>query len=351
MLKRKTIYFVSRLLAIVYLTLTFISCSDENPVISPDNYGFDSARFNWTEDTIGNQSMYNYAFWVPDTSNIFLIDAYSNTLLKLDNRNKTFYTFSNNILISVLLGPDLNNGYMFGTDVTEGNTKFLVWKYIGNSFVMIQEIPIPFSTRLWQGYYVSQSEMWFIGRDDGFIAKYDGSSITQYRLPDTLLYMDIFADKQNKIKITALGEEIRNPYPLLINYIFEYDDINNNWNVVFREYYDFSLVVLDRQIFGVKKRAIYSFNGQTFQKILDFSNYLITTGDMEGLSISNFMITCCIPIGNPSSGLAHWNGSKLSNENIRFCTTGARVKMFNDRLCVLVRAANGTTYINIGKKK
>ena len=73
-----------------------VSC-DSDPVTPPpssSNYEFDSARFNWSVDTVDDWGFDIFSVYSPDTSEIFAANNGGDYLLHIHNGIQTKYYFS-----------------------------------------------------------------------------------------------------------------------------------------------------------------------------------------------------------------------------------------------------------------
>ena len=237
----------------------------------------------------------------------------------------------------------------------------IIWKYLGDNFVKIQVFAIDVPTKLRCAFYESPSDIWVAGWN-GFVARYDGVDIFEYQLSDSLIFLDIFRDKQNKLKLFAFSEDFLHMY-CLINHIYEYNPELNNWTYLFRDTvgtsdYGYGLVVLDKEIIGVGNNpgeiSIHSFDGLHFRKIIDFGKIANSINMIDGLSLSNFVISGAFTFGTAHTGLSHWNGINLSKEEVPYTSSFSKIKYYNENFCAFTRQCvhNGNgTEIFIGKRK
>jgi len=330
-----------------------ISCNKENSVnpISEEQ-GFDSARFIWTYDTIMYDS-YTDDLWVPDTNNIFVLNSMNNHLVRLNNGIKYRYEFGNKARMFKMIGSDINNGYLFGTEINGNLYKPVVWKWTGNNFVELPTNLITKYTEEQAGLYISPSEMWLAG-SNGVVLKYNGNDFTAYDLPDSLLMMRVFLDNQNVLKI--LGVYYKNLESPMYFHIFKFE--NNGWDLIYRDTIirnSIGFDVLNHEIIGKGEGGIYTFDGQNFHLLINYFHMLFIFA-VDGVSLYNF-----IALGQGSDitnmgFIFHWNGNKWSKE-IEAANGEAglygKIKMVNEKYYVYISRPYGMNITNlfIGRKK
>jgi hypothetical protein len=309
---KKSIYIVPIIFVIIFLCY---SCSDDaNNTLKPvsnDPCDYDSARFKWTADTIWNNDM-SYDLWAPDTNNIFTLSWAKNFILRKNNGLFTRYDFSSNENVFKMVGDNINNGYLFG--VTENYPKYkpTVWKWTGNGFSIIPTNFVSEKSKVIQAaLYVNPNEMW-IASVSGAVLKYDGTDFTQYDFPDSLYFMNIFYDKQNKLKILAA-----HPGTLDTIYFYIYEFDNNTWKNIYYNFIPNNRICFDvfnNELIGRGKGFLYSFDGRYFSNLLNLCNNDYVIFKPAGQSINNMLGLFSRHYN--SSIYYHWNGIKWSNEKI-----------------------------------
>jgi len=334
MLHSKSIFFVSIFLISLYLIISLFSCNKENPVV-PIESCRDSARFNWTADTVWEIDITG-DLWAPDTNNIFTIAQFDNFIIRRNNGTYSRIDFPDNEYLCKMVGDNINNGYLFGY-ISDGQyTKPAVWKWTGNGFANIPTNNVIKNVGIVAGLFVSPTEICAVCSMKPSLL-FDGSNFTLYPLPDSILYQEIFFDAQHKLKILGVWvtSDIANYYILEFkNYQWEIIYKSPNTNLICRVFND--------KVIGQGTDGIYLFDGQNFNRIIELceSFYVFY---IAGTSFNDFM--GALKPNNPICIFQHWNGIKWSTENLNAQGSEfGQLRMVNSNFFVSVQSYWGTYY-------
>lgn len=294
------------------------SCSEKDVISGNETYLFDSARYNWTADTL--QGVFITQLLVLDTNQVFLTD--NNNLIHFDGTHYTFYNtngegFSGHILAGldgshIYVGgeiPQLLNGRYFG--------KPAVKRWNGSSFELIK-LPTfeTISDAVRSIYPRTSSEIWF-GTVKGKVFRYDGqTNFENYRFVDTSFTIsnmvaingELFA-VATKVFHDTLG--LNDSTTLAI---FKYDGLD--WSkAYFKSFHQsdslfYAVRIVNKNIYAIKENdGILKFNGTDFIKIVNISQFEISpSAEMGGNLPLNFIVA------NRDHKLYNWNGNKWSRE-------------------------------------
>jgi hypothetical protein len=319
------------LINLTILSFLFSSCSDDT--VSPPKppvSEFDSARFNWRTVQIPNHGF--AGMWAQDTSKIFLINYNNHSLYIESGGIVSIYDFG-------IYGPNeivgLSNNeiYIFGTDF---NGYMTIIKWNGGSFEYYPTDKNVHDFRYVRGCAINSSEVWILSQ--GGISKFDGVNMAYYSYEDTLLVpIRLFRTIDYKIQYIAT----RNTDTTIQQSLFEFQDTGfvKIYNDIRRinppRDYTF-LRVMNGNKFGMELNSplglpgsicIKYFTGTSFTDYFCFDSkiqaeWVFRPGYPQGPDLQNFMeIVDAPPPGSVfdsvTVGLIHWNGSKLSKEQIR----------------------------------
>ena len=340
------------LLLIALCSIFVVSCSEDNPVTPPpaEPYHYDSARFNWKVDTLFGQGFYA-GLWAKDTNDIFITNVFTNQLVHIKNGVKTFTQYP---LLGSVLGDEMNSGYLVTAKLIDTIYQPFLQKYDGNNFI---DIPVP--QNLERNFFINAvmiknpNEMWFgsDGYEDGFIIKFDGTSLTSYILEDSRTKaLKFFYDESNKFKLLASIHHLDTDKTEFLIYEFT----GSQWVKIFSDLNSMPLryIILNKYVSAV--------NGSTIFELVDNSLIPRITLDplgsnfsMGGYSFNNIIFPSSIRINNSVSSLFHWNGKKWSLELSRYFTDPlTEVFIINENYYYVVSYdQNGRTYLMRGLKK
>ncbi len=312
MLKRKTIYFVSRLLASVCLTLTFISCDKENPVIPPSTNPLivDSNFFDWHFDTLQISPM--FGMYIADTNKVIIPGNHYSTYI--NNGSIQYISHNDNDFEGWCVnGTDINNVYIGGASISQYRTKLKRWNGVG-----IEDIAMPIDTscRIISIETISENDIW-ISTNKSIIYHYSNQFFTTYRLDSELVDGLIYKDNIGGL-YAAL---VKIFYGLNSHMLYMFKFENNSWIEVCKDsvsenselqiFIGFS----ESKMLRSGKTGIYYFNGNKWEKYVNLGNtlrpYLAC-----GSSAENIMFRA--DEGNQSY-LFHYDGNRLyRNSDLMF---------------------------------
>jgi len=330
----KSILFVPMIILVI---ISIYSCN-ENSVIPkvPKESCRDSARFNWTADTVWESDITG-DLWAPDTNNIFTIARYDNFIIRRNNGTYSRIDFADNEYLCKMVGDNINNGYLFGYISDGQNTKPAVWKWVGNGFVNIPTNNVIKNVGIEAGLFVSPTKVWAVCSMKASLL-FDGSNFTLYPLPDSILYQGIFFDAQHKLKILGVWQtsDSTNYYILEFkNYQWEIIYKSPNTNLICR--------VFNNEVIGQGTDGIYFFDGQNFNRIIELCES-IHIDYISGTSFNDFM-GVLMPISNQLNVFFHWNGIKWSKEDMKGNGNEfGQLKMINNNFYVSVQSCWGCYY-------
>ncbi|MCB0728087.1 MAG: hypothetical protein KDD00_11525 [Ignavibacteriae bacterium] len=353
-LKSIPVYF----LMIINLSLFLNSCSNDNPVNSPppdQPYDYDSARFDWTVDTLGGSGfLYGFlgSLWAVDTNEILIPNIFENSLLHLKDGVKTITYYPAENRVGLILDDDQNNGYRIG-DVLIGNFyQPIIQKWDGSAFVDISN-PQNFDRNffIWTAMIKNDNEMWF-GLTDGTVVKYDGKNFTSYpSLGPDIVFTKIFYDNLNQLTILAWDPHHKIDH----TEFFVFQLINDTWVKVFADYDMLRPIrynTIENSIIASSSNGFYKLVDSTLVPTLTVPNIYYLTFDAT--SNSNILITGYHRIENYISPFFHWNGKKWSREGPNnFPMVESRVHFLNENVVYIVTYDHtwNLTYLMRGTKK
>jgi hypothetical protein len=303
------------------LLLLIIGC-DEDPITPPlaGDYDFDSARFNWSVDTVNDWGFDLFSVYSPDTSEIFAANNNGDYLLHIHNGIQTRYYFS-----------DFSPHYVGGTSSNEvyiGGGKFNgsiylphLKKWTGGGFIDI-DIPTkyPFEEVIGNGIINSGSDMWFCTQLK--LIKYDGSQFTEYIFTDTSRIPFGFFLKNGTVPTIVSNYLEPNTDTVLGNSIYELQGdtvieiFQKSWYQNPIEY--IPLRVMKENIYGTRYDHVYNFVlPDLIPSVTPPEGYFFASG-ITGNSINDFIIIMNggdppTPFG-PFVWFYHWDGIKFSKE-------------------------------------
>ena len=315
---------VSGFLAVIITAITFISCGDDTVVNTDNGITFDSARFDWTifyVDGIDYNGMY-----CPDSSNVYLINEFTNKMTRLENGVRTDYNFVD-FVPAYIMGLSNYDIYIYGYNTTLPGNPAKLKKFNGVTFTDV-EINFPDNQHLWiwGGIAKSNNEIWLT--TNKFVGKYDGNNFSRYAVQDTMenIY-SIYYDNNNKLQYIS--------YRYISFYVFQigvFQFNNNSFVKVFSQLRDtvntISLYEFKGNKYGLKNggECFYRFdNGSFTEQQCIAPYYFLTYGRaVTGSSLNDFTAI----LGGFEGTLqfqfiCNWNGSKWSKES--FYVTGANI--------------------------
>src|SRR5690606_39693854 len=77
--------------------ICFLIGCDEDPITPPpaSDYEFDSARFNWSVDTLPGWGYTPFSIFSPDTSDLIAVNSVGDFMVRIKDGIKSQYFFSN----------------------------------------------------------------------------------------------------------------------------------------------------------------------------------------------------------------------------------------------------------------
>ena len=322
MIKKKSIpvFFVAVALCLFLIN----SCNDkENPVTMPDEeYQFDSARYNWTIDTIeGYFSPISLS--CVDTNDIYFLDAYR-TLIHFNGKDLITH-----ILPFLVLGTCVkaytDEVYIGGSYLSSSNYNLpaLLVKE-GNNFRQIQLPDSNQTYRIISIEKINDNTLWF-GTDNGKLIKYE-SEVFQYFQFDSIYYVQVFKDNYDNvftINSIELSDSIGNHGS---KYLQIYKLVNNNFICLYSKYFEqiddntLTTSVIEGDIYARNTFGILKFNGSDFGNIIKYPN-IGTSLIFSGSGENDILLEGLFLPYNGNSNLFHWDGTKWSNE-LQFFLSG-----------------------------
>jgi hypothetical protein len=297
------------LLVVVVVCLLFMfSCNEDSPVTPSDGpYQFDSARYNWTTDTIYSQ--YAKQIFGFDSTHIYIIDNHS--LIIFDGKNYSQH-FLGDLYFSAIDGLDPQNIYIAGA-YPDGNYRFVKW-----DGVTYQNIPSPSDTNQTFGFtslfVKSPTEIWL--GTFGKLFLYDGLNFTEFLIDSTYGVRYI---TENEGRILASGRKPFCPDSNFINcdvetFVYQYE--NNHWMKIDSVYKrfdepEFYPAVIDKKLYGIMQEGIFNFTGSDFSKIINSPSPYFITFKVEGKNLNELT---GVAFSNNDQFFINWNGKKWSKE-------------------------------------
>lgn len=315
------------ILVYLFISISIVLCKgciNDNQIITPidTQYSFDSARYNWSFDSIPGEF---FAFNAFDTSNIFLLGA--RALVHYDGSNLNYHYYSDISFYPLSIGSyNKNSIYLGGDDnsiTNQGVPRLKKWN--GLTF---EEIPIPNPNnnhyQISTIFGVKEDEMW-MGSTRGDLIHYNQGNFDFLRLDSTFYFIMFGKDNIGNFYSVAVKTVFDS---LTTNYLNIYKKVNGKWewSIVFSEKYnlydinEIQPTLINNSISGFQNNNIVTFTGNNFHEIFQiqpFNAYQIQ--QLSDTSTNFFLIPGLIENGRLK--LFHWNGSKWSKE-VDFYETG-----------------------------
>lgn len=321
---KKFISFPVLLITVSIFTGIFNNCNEDNQIIIPidTEYAFDSARYDWSFDSIPGEIFTFNAF---DTSNIFLLGV--RAIIHYDGANLNYHYYADNSFYPLSIGSyNKNSIYIGGDDNSVKNSGMpRLKKWNGLTF---EEIPIPnpnnnryqFSAI----FGVNEDETW-MGSTRGDLIHYNQGNFEFLRLDSTFYFTMFGNDDLGNFYSVAVKTVFDS---LTTNYLNIYKKVNDQWqwSLVFSEkynMYDINEVqptLINNYISGFQNNNIVKFIGNVFQEIFSIKPFNVYQVSRFSDTNTNFFLMPGL-IENGRLELFHWNGSKWSKE-VNFYETG-----------------------------
>lgn len=346
------------------LLLFLIGC-DEDPITPPpaSDYEFDSARFNWSVDTLPGWGYAKFSMYSPDTNTLYATNDVADAFVIIKD-----------CITSTIFFNDFSPHYVWGLNSNEiyiGGGKNIgsiylphIKKWNGVSF---EDIYIPTKDSLEgvisTGIINSSSDMWFANKNKIF--RYENGSFTEYKVSDSSRIPYGFFLKDG-YKPTIISNELNeNIDTIFRNYIYEWENgemhltFMNTWYPGNPNYTWLQLT--NDEIYGMNERMIYTFNIPYLSPYVEPPGNLgFSSGDMiAGNSLNDFIVLMYDyknSYGNLEN-LHHWDGYKFSNEGVGITILSGGIKnmlRMNDDYFICVYQdwfKSGDTYIFKGTRK
>jgi hypothetical protein len=285
-MKHSIRYFVLLLIIFAY-SVSFYSCTKENPTTSNGPLIVDSNIFFWHVDTL--HMIPTGDFYIADTNNIF-VPGEPYALYKKDGIISYIDYKDNSFGCTCVSGSNINNVYFGGIDKSTSKSKLKKWN--GNT---IMDIPIPFDTMTYIGniFAISDNDVWMITirtRINSYILHYVNGSFDIKRLDSDLSGGVFFTDNNGSLFLLAGKPMPDNNYGI---YILKLE--NNNWKVVCNDYINNSSEMGDYIGFSGDKilrggsSGIYYFTGNNWDKFIGTGNNIAPRFNAAGDSPQNIM--------------------------------------------------------------
>lgn len=296
-------------IAIILTIFSFVlSSCESDPLIPPmETGGFDSARYDYTIDTL---DQFIRDIGGVDTNHIYILT--DNSLMIFDGTQ-----YINHLIPDPTFSPGhlgvvgANQVYIGGGNNSQPQFQRLL-KWDGGSF---SEISIPNAQQYSEFVYAfSENEIWLCGKSG--VTKYDGSGFQHFALDSGYAIRPVF--KING-QVYCYGYKVFGSATYSENYHNVYKFENNGWTIVFQDTtktggaYDVPIPfwdILNDNLIARLSGNLYQFNGSEYYSVHS-TNELSYFYRVGGASLDNFMSFA----GNyPNEGIYHWNGNKWSVE-------------------------------------
>lgn len=349
----------------ITLLLLLIGC-EEDPVTPPPagDYEFDSARFNWSVDTLPGWGYGTFSIFSPDTTTIYATNDVADAFIIIKNGITSTYYF-NDFSPHYVWGLSQNEVYIGGGRNTGNIYLPHLKKWNGASF---EEIYIATKDSLegviGAGIINSSSDMWFANNRKIF--RYESGNFAEFEISDSnrIPYGFFLNSNLNPTFISnTLNEQTDT---IFRNYIYEWNNgsvIQTYMNTWYPGNPNYTwMQVANNEIYGMNDKMIYKFHHPNFIPYIPVPDHLFyTSGAMvAGNSLQDFVVMMydyTLSINGNLENLHHWNGTKFSNEEIGInILSGGRVSMhrMNDDYFICMYQdifKSGDTYIFKGTRK
>jgi hypothetical protein len=327
------------------LLVLIVGCS-EDPVTPPPsagNYDFDSARFNWSVDTVNDWGFDLFSFYSPDTNIIFAANSVNDYFLVIQNGIQTRYYF-NDFSPHFVDGLNSNEVYIGGGRFNGNIYLPHLKKWTGAGFIDIEiQTKDSIDEVIINGLVNSNNDMWFCTKQK--LIRYDGM-FKEYKYSDTPRVPNGFFVRDGLVPTIVSNDLNTKVDTILRNYVYELQGdtviktFQNTWYQSNHGY--IQLGVMKNLIYGFGNNYIYDFNKPQLSPIIQApQNYLMVSGRIEGNSFSDLLVN--MEGGNPPSlfgpfeWIYHWNGVKYSKENLELIqAVSRRFYRMNDDYFIVV---------------
>jgi len=329
--------------AIVLISIIMSGCTEDNPIIPDGPYQFDSARYEWTTDTL--YSEFTRKIFGLDSNHIYLSDNQS--MFIYDGTNYSQHII-NDMLFSEVGGIDPNNIYVSGSYF---NGDYRLEKWNG---AVYQNIPAPQNTGPGFGFSCifvrDYNEIW-LGAS-GKIFLYNGANFTEYNIDSGDVPIMIV---ENENRLLAVNNRAHCPDSTFTNCDKEtvvYELINNVWVKVnstfsFHNSTEFYPVKIGMSLFGNSHLGIFNFLDSKFTKFLNSPSPYLFNRVIGGSDINEFMT---LGFDNVDQFYINWNGIKWSKE-INDVSNIKDIKRISNNYYAIVENCFACTYVLFRKGK
>jgi hypothetical protein len=294
-------------LLIAFLPLVLCSCKDE--IITPNDPP-GRRDYVWSVDTISNIAPGNYYYSITGGSinNLWISGSGEAAELQLLHFNGTQWDA---VKKPYFINP--SSMYSFGNDSTwfggEGG-KF--WCYKNNSYSLINEYPL-------ENYdCITYEDMWTDNGKDvfasglacalpspksmyGIIMEYSDKEWKYIYKPDIKTqFLQIRRCTKTSSNLYLVGVEVEK----YTSGIYEYD--YKNMKKIFNTDWDHVpyIISINGEVLFYYDSKLHSYLSNSFQTIIDFSAYNITSGHINGRSLNDLFI-------GTKDGIGHYNGNEV----------------------------------------
>ena len=304
-------------LVTVLCSMFVISCSEDSPVTPSEEgpYQFDSARYQWTTDTINYP--YVGTIFGFDSSHVYIL---GNHALYIYEGTNYVPQYLGDLNCHVIDGLDPLNVYIAGS-YPNGNYRLVKWD--GSSF---HDILVPSDTSQDIGFTAifvkSNDEIWLATQGKLFFT--NGMSYSEYEIDST---SNITLLTEQDGKILASGRRYLCPLSCdAETNVYQFD--NNSWSKIYSEripYYEYETqlypVKLGNKLYGNKQVGMFGFANSIFNKLLNSPSHYLIGSLASGKDINQFLT---VAFSSNEQFYVNWNGTKWSKE---FTEPGSLVNM------------------------
>ena len=290
------------LILIIIFSYLFTSCS--NDIVTVDNPGYDSARYNWEIDTVEGIHFWDAVYF--DTNKIYYLSQ--NALYEYNGIDYLPHFYGYPFTGYCISAIDENNIYTGGYSMISYNQSMAYlkkWNGAGFEEFIIADTSDK-ADNFYSIYSKSIDEHW-LSATKGRVYKFDGNNFMKYQFDTNSWYIDPF------VKDAAGSIYFENRVgPKLDMHKYNGTSWQTLCTVNLTSSY-FRMENIGNQIFNIHGDNIQFFNGSGFTDFLYVGDFLIMDLELCGSSPQNIFLSG-FGFGDHKDYIFNYNGNKWSKE-------------------------------------
>lgn len=307
-------FFLTLFLSLI-ISICFYSCTDQ--VVTVNNTGFDSARYNWESDTINDLYFYDAVFI--DTNRIFFLTI--SALYEYDGENYIRHYMPYPFGGYCISGIDANNIYVGGYNVVSySHSSAALKKWNGAGFEDFTIADTSDRSEYFHSIYSKSHNEHWLSSPKGKVYKFDGSNFQGFSFDTNYWYIDPFMkDEAGNVYFSSKTYEGNT---FVTNTIVEMHKYNGSaWQTVYSENLGggiggtFFTENIGNRIYCTMDRYISYFNGSDFTDHITSEDFFFIDIGFAGSSPGNIFISG-FSLRDHNEYMYNYNGIKWSKEFI-----------------------------------